>query len=75
MLTALAQKCPQIDKDFAYYKQTYNGYFKKISSVFTDLYREWAWSKGKDEFPADPRRRTITLCECTSHHNFGLKFS
>ncbi|MCU9954253.1 hypothetical protein OEJ37_12905 [Burkholderia sp. BKH01] len=46
LLTALAQKCPQIDKDFAYCKQTYNGDFKKIGSVFTDLYREWAWSKG-----------------------------
>ncbi|KVC62853.1 hypothetical protein WI73_24830 [Burkholderia ubonensis] len=53
LLTALAKKCPQIEKDFAYYKQTYNGDFKKIGSVFTDLYREWAWGKGKDEFPAD----------------------
>ncbi|KWH15126.1 SIR2 family protein [Burkholderia multivorans] len=53
LLTALAKKCPLIDKDFAYYKQTYNADFKKIGSVFTDLYREWAWGKGKDEFPAD----------------------
>ncbi|ARK64204.1 SIR2 family protein [Burkholderia pseudomallei] len=53
LLTALAKKCPLIDKDFAYYKQTYNGDLKKIGSVFTDLYREWAWGKGKGEFPAD----------------------
>lgn len=53
LLTALAKKCPLIDKDFAYYKQTYSGDLKKIGSVFTDLYREWAWGKGKDEFPTD----------------------
>ncbi|MFZ3125151.1 MAG: SIR2 family protein [Acidovorax sp.] len=52
-MTALAEKCPLIDKSFAYYKQTYNGDLKKIGSVFTDLYREWAWGKGKDEFPSD----------------------
>lgn len=53
LLTALAKKCPLIDKDFAYYKQTYNSDLKKIGSVFTDLYREWAWGKGKGEFPSD----------------------
>lgn len=52
LLTGLAKKCPLIDKDFAYYKQTYNGDLKKIGSVFTDFYREWAWGKGKKEFPA-----------------------
>jgi SIR2-like domain len=53
LLTALVKQCPLIDKDFAYYKQTYGGDLKKIGSVFTDLYREWAWGKGKSEFPAD----------------------
>ncbi len=53
LLTALVKKCPLIDKDFAYYKQTHIGDLKKIGSVFTDLYREWAWGKGKDEFPGD----------------------
>lgn len=52
LLTALADKCPLIDKDFAYYKQAYKGDLKKIGTVFTDLYREWAWGKGKNEFPA-----------------------
>ena len=28
LLTALAKACPLIDKDFAYYKQTYNGDLK-----------------------------------------------
>jgi hypothetical protein len=53
LLTALAKKCPLIDKEFAYYKQTYKGDLKKIGTVFTDLYREWAWGKGKSEFPED----------------------
>lgn len=52
LLTSLAKACPLIDKDFAYYKQTYNGDLKKIGTVFTDLYRDWAWStKGKNKFP------------------------
>lgn len=53
LLTNLAKKCPLIDKDFAYYKQAYNGDLKRIGTVFTDFYREWAWGKGKHEFPAD----------------------
>ena len=51
LLTALAKSCPLIDKEFAYYKQTYGGNLQKIGSVFTDLYREWAWTKGKSKFP------------------------
>ncbi|AJX96653.1 SIR2 family protein [Burkholderia pseudomallei] len=54
LLRNLASECPLIDKDFAYYKQTYDGNLQKIGSVFTDLYREWAWSSnGKSEFPAE----------------------
>lgn len=53
LLTALANKCPLIDKEFAYYKQTYNADYKRIGSLFTDSYREWAWTKGRDEFPPD----------------------
>lgn len=52
LLKALAAACPQIDKEFAYYKQVYDGDFKKIGSVFTDAYREWAWGKGKNKFPS-----------------------
>jgi SIR2-like domain len=53
LLKALAVACPQIDKDFAYYKQLYDGDFKRIGTVFTDAYREWAWGKGKNKFPAE----------------------
>jgi len=53
LLTLLGKNCPRIDKDFAYYKQANNGDMKKIGSVFSDLYREWAWNEGKDNFPAE----------------------
>ncbi len=53
LLTALAERCPKIDKEFAYYKQANNGDLKKIGTIFTDCYREWAWTKdGKKHFPA-----------------------
>uniref|UniRef100_UPI0032E527DB SIR2 family protein n=1 Tax=Comamonas sp. UBA7528 TaxID=1946391 RepID=UPI0032E527DB len=53
LLAMLAEKCPEIDKDFAYYKQTYKGDLKAIGTVFTDLYREWAWGEGKSLFPPE----------------------
>ncbi len=55
LLSWLAKDCPLIDKDFAYYKQTYGNDLKKIGSVFSDMYREWAWStKGSEEiFPEE----------------------
>lgn len=54
LLDFLAKSCPLIDKDFAYYKQAYGNDLKKIGSVFSDLYREWAWSnKAKSEFPEE----------------------
>ena len=53
LLKALALACPQIDKDFAYYKQLYDGDFKKIGAVFTEAYREWAWGKGRSKFPPE----------------------
>jgi len=52
LLTKLAAGCPLIDKDFAYYKQTY-GNLQTIGPVFTAIYREWAWTKGKADFPAE----------------------
>ncbi|ASL25596.1 hypothetical protein ACG10_04250 [Azotobacter chroococcum] len=51
LLTLLAKNCPLIDKDFAYYKQMHQGDLKRIGSVFSDLYREWAWGTGKSNFP------------------------
>jgi hypothetical protein len=53
LLKQLASNCPLIDKEFAYYKQLYSGDLKKIGTLFTDLYREWAWAKGKSKFPQE----------------------
>jgi len=53
LLAKLAEKCPLIDKEFAYYKQAHSGDLKKIGSAFTGLYREWAWGAGRDQFPPE----------------------
>ena len=53
LLAKLAEQCPLIDKDFAYYKQTYSGDMKKIGSAFTEIYREWAWGTGRKLFPPE----------------------
>lgn len=52
LLKIMAEKCPLIDKDFAYYKQSYKDPIK-IGSVFAELYKEWAWGEGKDQFPEE----------------------
>jgi len=54
LLSGLADKCPLIDKDFAYYKQKYDNDLTQVGSVFAKSYFEWAWSTvGKKHFPAD----------------------
>jgi len=50
LLQVLAEECPLIDKPFAYYKQSYKP-FDKIGSIFSEYYKEWAWSSGKESFP------------------------
>lgn len=51
LLRLLADQCPAIEMDFAYYKQTYGNNFIKIGSVFADFYHQWAWGAGRDKFP------------------------
>lgn len=53
LLSKLAENCPLIDKEFAYFKQAYAGDMKRIGTVFSDLYREWAWSDGRNSFPKE----------------------
>ena len=60
LLKKLAQLCPLIDNDFAYYKQAHGNDLKKIGSLFSDQYREWAWREGKNEFPVDYFTETYT---------------
>ena len=52
LLTHLARECPLIDKDYAYYKQTLKSQLA-VGEEFAKLYQQWAWAKGKNQFPAD----------------------
>lgn len=53
LLGLLAKNCPLIDKDFAYYKQAHGNDLTKIGTVFSQLYHEWAWNAGKQNFPQE----------------------
>ncbi|QDH60969.1 SIR2 family protein [Pandoraea pnomenusa] len=50
LLSHMAEACPRIKKNFAYYKQTYGDPIK-IGAVFAEEYKEWAWEEGRGEFP------------------------
>ncbi|WP_319506467.1 SIR2 family protein [uncultured Methanolobus sp.] len=56
LLIEMANKCPLIEKEFAYYKQNAkkdvngNG-FVDIGTTFAEYYKEWAWGEGRSEFP------------------------
>lgn len=50
LLQEMAKKCPLIDKDYAYYKQSYKDPIR-IGTVFSDHYKEWAWGDGREIFP------------------------
>lgn len=52
LLKILASRCPNISLDLAYYKQK-NKSLVEIGSIFSDCFREWAWTEGKNEFPAE----------------------
>jgi hypothetical protein len=52
LLATLAKECPLIDKDYAYYKQTLKTQLA-VGEEFARLYQQWAWDKGKNQFPAD----------------------
>ncbi len=53
LLGMLAESCPLIDKDFAYYKQAHGNDLMRIGSVFSQCYHEWAWNAGKNNFPPE----------------------
>ena len=52
LLSEMASICPLITKDFAYYKQSYQNYIE-IGEHFADVFKEWAWGDGKDNFPPE----------------------
>lgn len=52
LLSVLANECPLIDKDYAYYKQTL-GTQLAVGQEFAKIYQQWAWDKGRNQFPAE----------------------
>lgn len=50
LLQQLAEACPLIDKDYAYYKQKFDSPID-VGTAFANEYREWAWGAGKAQFP------------------------
>ena len=52
LLAILATRCPLVERDYAYYKQTFRNP-AAIGKEFARLYQEWAWGAGKDQFPHD----------------------
>ncbi|RRV04457.1 SIR2 family protein [Pseudomonas sp. v388] len=50
LLKYLAEECPEIDRQFAYYKQRYPD-FVDIGTVFAEKYNDWAWGKEGHPFP------------------------
>lgn len=52
LLSAMAMMCPLIDKEIAYFKQSYTN-FIEIGEHFAEVFKEWAWGEGKNNFPAD----------------------
>lgn len=50
LLEIMASNCPEVDRDFAYYKQKYDKDYIKIGDIFSECYREWAWGSGRSNF-------------------------
>lgn len=50
LLKEMAGQCPKINKQFAYYKQSYKSLIE-IGEEYANIYKEWAWEKGNEEFP------------------------
>lgn len=52
LLKYLADGCPLIQNDFAYFKQTLDDPLL-IGETFAKFYQEWAWKSGRNEFPKE----------------------
>jgi hypothetical protein len=51
LLKSLAADCPNAEP-YAYYKQKIKD-LPQIANLISESYREWAWSSGKEKFPAE----------------------
>jgi hypothetical protein len=52
LLKELAARCPEIARQFAYYKQRYPD-FVDIGTEFSEKYNDWAWGAGENQFPQE----------------------
>ena len=52
LLAGLCKRCPNIEYDYAYYKQKYGSPIA-IGELFAEKYQEWAWAGGKSQFPPE----------------------
>jgi hypothetical protein len=52
LLATLAKQCPLINKEYAYYKQTFKDQ-AAIGEEFAKLFQQWAWGDGRAQFPAE----------------------
>ncbi len=50
LLEKLASQCPLIDKNYTFYKQSFEDQ-AAIGEEFSKLFHRWAWEKGNDFFP------------------------
>lgn len=48
----MAELCPTIDREFAYYEQSYPS-LRHVGQVFAENFKEWAWGEGKKDFPTE----------------------
>lgn len=51
LLVSMAKLCPNITKNYAYYKQSYKEEIN-IGTSFIDPFKEWAWEQ-MDQFPSE----------------------
>jgi len=52
LLRKMAEMCPAIQRDFAYYVQSCPS-LRHIGEEFAAKFREWAWSDGRPSFPEE----------------------
>ncbi len=52
LLNRLATECPEIKREYAYFKQTHENPID-VGQAFSELYKEWAWGDGRDNFPEE----------------------
>ncbi|MEG0234039.1 MAG: SIR2 family protein [Hafnia sp.] len=52
LIKKLMSECPEVDKQFAFYKQK-NESLVDIGSILSEKYSIWAWGSGNEHFPKD----------------------